>query len=132
LYVLETWIDWMRYPIPDYYAALGVVALIILAAMAATSTRWAMKRMGKNWKRLHRMVYAAGIIGLVHGLLEAESSKRVLIVDPFASNEVTLYLIALVVLLAVRIPAVRATIANLKYRRGRKGETETQSQPAVD
>src|SRR3990172_721608 len=51
--------DWLRYPIPDYIAALGVIGLSILTLMAATSSRWAMKRMGKWWKRLHRMVYGA-------------------------------------------------------------------------
>jgi sulfoxide reductase heme-binding subunit YedZ len=124
VYVLDTGRDWLNYPIPDYYAALGVVALIILAAMAATSTRWAMKRMGKNWKRLHRFVYAAGVIGIVHGLLESASSKRVFVYDPRTIEEVWIYLFALVVLLAARIPVVRASIADLRHRRRKSGKPQ--------
>jgi methionine sulfoxide reductase heme-binding subunit len=114
-YLADVKVEWLRFPIPDYIAALGVVGLAILTAMAATSTRWAMKRMGKGWKRLHRLVYAAGCIALVHGLLES-SHKRVALFDSQAALEVQLYLGILVVLLAVRIPAIRTRLVNLRYR----------------
>jgi sulfoxide reductase heme-binding subunit YedZ len=109
---------WLQYPIPDYIAGLGVIALIVLSLMAATSTRWAMKRMGKWWKRLHRMVYVAGFIAIVHGLLEVSFSKRVLVYEPEAAYELRLYLLILVVLLAMRIPTFRASLASLRYRQG--------------
>jgi len=48
--------NWLQAPIPGYIAALGVIGLGILTPMAATSTRWAMKRLRRWWKRLHRMV----------------------------------------------------------------------------
>jgi sulfoxide reductase heme-binding subunit YedZ len=115
-YVVELGADWLDYPIPDYIAALGVIGLIILTALAATSTRWAMKRMGKGWKRLHRLVYAAGIIILVHALLEASGNKRIFATNPLAIYEIQLYMAALVILLAARIPVVRATLANLRHR----------------
>jgi sulfoxide reductase heme-binding subunit YedZ len=115
-YLIDMGADWLKYPIPDYIAGLGVVGLVILTLMAATSTRWAMKRMGKGWKRLHRMVYAAGVLALVHGLLEASGNKRAVTYDQYGADEVTLYLVALVILLAIRIPAVRASLASLRYR----------------
>lgn len=34
--------------------AIGLIALVILIIMATTSNRWAMHRLKKNWKRLHR------------------------------------------------------------------------------
>lgn len=105
--------NWVRYPIPDYVAALGVIGLIILTAMAATSTRWAMKRLGKWWKRLHRLVYAAGLIILVHAWLESPN-KRVIFAEPQIALEIGLYAVILLVLLAARIPALRHTIANLR------------------
>ncbi|MCA9910459.1 MAG: ferric reductase-like transmembrane domain-containing protein, partial [Anaerolineae bacterium] len=43
------------------FVIFGLIALVILAALAATSTRWAQRRLGKNWKRLHRLVYVAGL-----------------------------------------------------------------------
>jgi sulfoxide reductase heme-binding subunit YedZ len=114
-YLADTWRNWLRHPIPDLYAGLGVIALVILTAMAATSTRWAMKRMGKWWKRLHRLVYAAGIVGLVHGLLES-GNKRVFFFDDQIAPEVQLYLVILAMVLAVRIPPVRKALAQLRHR----------------
>jgi sulfoxide reductase heme-binding subunit YedZ len=98
--------DWLRYPIPDYIAALGVAGLTILTLMAATSARWAQKHMGKWWKRLHRMVYAAGLLVVTHALLES-SNKRVVLSDPQAGTEIAVYIAIMIVLLAVRIPRLR-------------------------
>lgn len=112
-YVVAAWPYWLD-PIPNWYAGLGVSALVVLSLMAATSTRWAMKRMGKWWKRLHRLVYGAGVAALVHGLLEAAWSKRVLVSGPQAGGEVTLYLAALALLLIVRIPPIRSGLITLR------------------
>lgn len=46
--------------------ALGIGALTILLAMAFTSFDAALKGMGVWWFRLHRLVYAAGLLALVH------------------------------------------------------------------
>lgn len=105
--------NWLRAPIPDYIAALGVIGLSILTAMAATSTRWAMKQLGKWWKRLHRLVYAAGIIVLVHAWLESPN-KRVIFAESQIALEIGLYAVILLALLAARIPAFRHAIANLR------------------
>jgi sulfoxide reductase heme-binding subunit YedZ len=119
--------NWLRAPIPDYIAALGVIGLSILTPMAATSTRWAMKRLGKWWKRLHRLVYAAGLIVLGHALLESDN-KRVAGHDPQVSVELVLYLAILLMLLAARIPMIRSTLAGLRHRLGaRKGPAVGQS-----
>ncbi|MBI5567467.1 MAG: ferric reductase-like transmembrane domain-containing protein [Chloroflexi bacterium] len=110
--------NWLRSPIPDYMAALGVIGLGILTPMAATSSRWAMKRLGKWWKRLHRLIYATGLIVVVHALLES-SNKRVAGYEPQVAVEHALYLTILIGLLAVRIPAIRSAVANLKHRPGK-------------
>jgi sulfoxide reductase heme-binding subunit YedZ len=125
VYIRDSWPDWLDYPVPDYLAGLGLVGLLILTALAATSTRWAMRRLGKNWKRLHRLVYAAGIVLLLHGLLEARSSKRVNVYDPQTSDEVMIYVALLVVLLVARIPVVRSGIASLRHRQGFRGKKDS-------
>jgi methionine sulfoxide reductase heme-binding subunit len=114
--------NWVSAPIPDYIAALGVIGLGILTLMAATSTRWAMKRLGMWWKRLHRMVYATGLIVVGHALLES-SNKRVAGHDPQVSIELGLYLAILIMLLAARIPTIRSTLVNLRHRRGVRRES---------
>ncbi|MBN1668096.1 MAG: ferric reductase-like transmembrane domain-containing protein [Anaerolineales bacterium] len=48
------------------YALLGFGAGLILLLLALTSTRGMQRRLKKNWKRLHRLVYLAGILAVVH------------------------------------------------------------------
>lgn len=48
------------------YVMAGMAAFLILAALAATSTRRAMKRLGRRWVLLHRLVYAAAGLALLH------------------------------------------------------------------
>jgi sulfoxide reductase heme-binding subunit YedZ len=48
------------------YVLVGFAAYLLLIPLAATSTKWAMKRLGKNWKRLHKLVYLIGVLGIVH------------------------------------------------------------------
>jgi DMSO/TMAO reductase YedYZ heme-binding membrane subunit len=43
------------------YIVAGLASLLILLPLAITSTRGWMRRLGRNWKRLHRLVYGAGV-----------------------------------------------------------------------
>lgn len=49
----------------------GWVALSILLALAATSTDAAVRRMRRNWKRLHRLVYVGAALMFAHWALSA-------------------------------------------------------------
>jgi sulfoxide reductase heme-binding subunit YedZ len=45
----------------------GFAAWTLLLPLAATSTTWAIRKLGgKNWNRLHKLVYLAAICGIVH------------------------------------------------------------------
>ena len=48
------------------YIGVGFAAFGVLLALALTSTRSAMKRLGRSWTRLHRGVYAAALLALLH------------------------------------------------------------------
>lgn len=49
------------------YITVGMFALVILIALAATSTNGMVKRLGgKRWRRLHMLVYPAAIAGVFH------------------------------------------------------------------
>lgn len=49
------------------YIYLGMTALLCLTALAVTSTKGMIRRMGgKNWKRLHALIYPAAILGVIH------------------------------------------------------------------
>ncbi|HEY83489.1 MAG TPA: sulfoxide reductase heme-binding subunit YedZ [Chloroflexi bacterium] len=48
------------------YALVGFTAFLILLPLAITSTKGWMKRLGRNWKRLHRLVYLTALLVIVH------------------------------------------------------------------
>jgi len=54
------------------YLSIGFIALSGLAALAATSTDEMLARLGKNWKRLHKLVYFIIPLGLLHYAMQAK------------------------------------------------------------
>lgn len=48
------------------FITVGFAAFVCMAALAATSTQWAMRKMGRRWQALHRAVYLIGILAIVH------------------------------------------------------------------
>lgn len=55
-----------------FYLTIGFAALLVLAALAITSTdRW-QRRLRRNWKRLHWLVYPAAFVALVHFFIQSK------------------------------------------------------------
>lgn len=48
------------------YITVGFLALLLLIPLAVTSTDAMMRRLGRNWRRLHRLVYPAAFLAVVH------------------------------------------------------------------
>ena len=48
------------------YITVGMTALLLLIPLAVTSTNRMMRRLGKNWQKLHRLVYVIAILGVWH------------------------------------------------------------------
>ena len=48
------------------FITIGFTALLLLIAMAATSTNGMRRRMGKRWQQLHYSAYLVGILGVWH------------------------------------------------------------------
>ena len=49
------------------YITAGMAAWLLLLPLAATSTNWAVRKLGgKRWSRLHKLVYVAAVCGVVH------------------------------------------------------------------
>jgi sulfoxide reductase heme-binding subunit YedZ len=49
------------------FITVGVAAWLLLLPLALTSTTWAIRKMGgKNWNRLHKIVYLAAVCGVIH------------------------------------------------------------------
>lgn len=101
-------IGWLTsWPIP-LFIWFGLIAGLILTLMAATSYKSAMRLLGKNWKRLHRFVYAAGILVGLHAILALNGSKRVWVGEhEFIKIELNIYLAIILILLLLRLPLVK-------------------------
>ncbi len=56
------------------YLMIGFVALLGLTALGITSTNGWMRRLGKNWKRLHRLAYFIAVLGLVHYFMQTKAN----------------------------------------------------------
>jgi sulfoxide reductase heme-binding subunit YedZ len=94
--VLDQFFAW-RYIVEDImdrpFITVGFAAWIILLALALTSTTGWIRRLGRRWQRLHRLVYVAAIAGGVHYLWKVKADAR----------EPLWFLAAIAVLLLVRV-----------------------------
>lgn len=79
------------------YLLLGISAFAMLLPLALTSNNWSVRRLGPNWRRLHKLVYPAVLMGVTHYLLQMK----------VVSTEGWLWLAAIIVLLAMRLPKKR-------------------------
>jgi sulfoxide reductase heme-binding subunit YedZ len=59
---------WWQNGMVTYFAA-GFFALLLTIPLLLTSNLWAMKKLGKNWKKLHRATYGVAILTVVHIVL---------------------------------------------------------------
>lgn len=89
------------------YVLAGFAAFLILLPLAITSTRGWMRRLGKDWKRLHRLVYVAALLAVLHYVWLVKSDIR----------EPLLYGAVVVLLLVLRMPRVRKAIGRVRTRR---------------
>jgi sulfoxide reductase heme-binding subunit YedZ len=56
-----------------FYLAIGFVALLGLAALAATSTDGMVRRLGaRRWQRLHHAVYSIAILAIIHYFIQSK------------------------------------------------------------
>jgi DMSO/TMAO reductase YedYZ heme-binding membrane subunit len=68
-----------------FYLVLGFTALVGLAVLGWTSTDAWMKRLGRRWKRLHRLVFPIAVLALLHAFIQskADTSQAVLMAGLF-------------------------------------------------
>ncbi|HVC53526.1 MAG TPA: protein-methionine-sulfoxide reductase heme-binding subunit MsrQ [Stellaceae bacterium] len=55
-----------------FYLTIGFIALTGLCVLAATSTDAMVRRLGRRWQKLHRLVYLIAVLGLVHYFLQSK------------------------------------------------------------
>jgi sulfoxide reductase heme-binding subunit YedZ len=85
------------------YVLVGFAAGLLLLLLAITSTQGWQRRLGKNWKRLHRLVYLASILAIVHFMWLVKDVR-----EPLRYGAVV------ALLLVVRIPGIRRAVKNAR------------------
>lgn len=89
-----------QYILPELllpYALVGLIAGILLIPLAITSFAPWPQRLGKNWKRLHSLVYVIDILAALHYVLVVKQG----VIEPY------LWIVLIVFLLFLRLPPVR-------------------------
>ena len=95
------------------YAIVGMATYILLIPLAVTSFRWWMKKLGRSWTDLHRVVYLAGVLDILHYAWAKKGNIFHLsgdVLRPF------IFGVLLVLLLVLRFPPVRRLVSRLRHR----------------
>lgn len=58
------------------YITVGFTAWLLLIPLAATSTKGWIRRLGKRWTRLHRLVYLVAVLGTIHFYWQVKKDVR--------------------------------------------------------
>lgn len=59
------------------FITVGFAAFVLLIPLAMTSTAWSIRKLGgKNWNRLHRLVYVSASLGVVHYFWKVKADLR--------------------------------------------------------
>ncbi len=93
------------------FITVGVAAWLVLLALAATSTRGLIQRLGRNWRRLHRLVYLAAGLGVLHFFWKEKADTL----------EPLLFAAGIALLLLLRLPLRPESFPRTRYRQGPVG-----------
>lgn len=89
------------------YITVGFTAFLLLTPLAVTSTKGWIRRLGKRWGKLHRLVYVAGGLGVLHFYWKVKADTRAPLI--FAA--------IFIVLMLLRTNAVRDFARRVRNRR---------------
>ena len=76
------------------YITVGFTAWVLLIPLALTSTKGWIRRLGKRWQRLHRLIYLSAALGVLHFLWLVKADVR----------QPLIYASVLAVLMTLRLP----------------------------
>jgi methionine sulfoxide reductase heme-binding subunit len=66
---LDQFFDWQSVTkdvVKRPFITVGFTAFVLMIPLALTSTQWSIRRLGKKWQALHRMIYATAMLGVIH------------------------------------------------------------------
>ena len=59
------------------FITVGFTAFVLMIPLALTSTKASIRRLGKRWVTLHRLIYATAILGVIHYIWLVKKDVRV-------------------------------------------------------
>jgi sulfoxide reductase heme-binding subunit YedZ len=86
------------------YVLAGLASFLLLLPLALTSTKGAVRRLGRCWRRLHWLVYPAALLAVLHFLWLSKTAR-----EPLIFGAVLLALLAVRALRSLRAPARMAS-----------------------
>ena len=95
----QIWADIVKRP----YITIGMLGFVLLLPLAVTSNNLSIRKLGpKRWRQLHKLTYAAGVLGAVHFVMLAKGFQ----IEPLA------YLGIILLLLLARVrPTLKRAVA---------------------
>ena len=59
------------------FITVGLLGFALMIPLALTSTTWSIRKLGKRWQVLHRLIYVSAIAGVIHyiWLVKADLTK---------------------------------------------------------
>ncbi len=92
------WSEIAKDLVKRWYVIIGMAGFVLMIPLALTSNNWALRKMGgAAWRRLHRAVYAIGLLGGLHFVLLVKGFQ----IEPMV------YLGICTILLALRLPGAK-------------------------
>ena len=88
------------------FITVGFAAFLLLLPLAITSTNAMMRRLGKRWQQLHRLVYLIGGLGVLHYVWLVKKDL----------TQPLIYGAVLGLLLSLRLPFIASALSGLRHR----------------
>jgi methionine sulfoxide reductase heme-binding subunit len=111
-------VSWMLQDVAERpFITVGMAALLVLVPLAVTSTRGWIRRLGRKWTTLHRGIYLAAALGVVHFYWGMKADTRLPVILGAC----------LFVLLMLRVPAVADRLSARRAPRSSPQPQEPQS-----
>jgi methionine sulfoxide reductase heme-binding subunit len=83
------------------YITIGMAAFVLMLPLVLTSNNFSVRKLGRRWTRLHLLTYPAAILGGLHYVMLVKGFQ----IEPL------IYMVAILALLALRIPSSRRRAA---------------------
>ena len=96
------------------YILLGMLSFAIMCVLAATSRQKSIRKLGRNWQRLHRAVYLVGILVIIHfwKMPEPGQSLQAPVIFTLLMTFLLLWRVVSVIMVRRKVQAIVESVGN--------------------